>query len=323
MESPLTVYGRLLEAFHLSGYAFDRAFSELEYMLQNGRWMAAGFDDVNKFVGSIDLSKFRHSVDQRQKFARLLEEAEASQRATAKMLGVSHTTIQNDFNSGKNLPPPEWWQADIDPAKLARRQAVSDLRDTRREARLDEINANNRPLDTGIRYPIVYADPPWRYENPPIGASGRSIENHYPTMTLDEICALPVSEVGAEDALLYLWATAPKLAECMKVIASWGFDYRTNLVWDKEIIGMGYHARNQHELLLVAKRGEIPPPPAGTQPSSIYRERRGEHSAKPVFFHEMIEAAYPQLRKLELFQRQPRPGWDGWGNQVEAPDAAA
>jgi N6-adenosine-specific RNA methylase IME4 len=181
-----------------------------------------------------------------------------------------------------------------------------------------EISRGNAVLGTDQRYPIIYADPPWRYENPPIGASSRSIENQYPTMTLAEIGALPVSDLAADDAMLYLWATAPKLAECLWVIEAWGFEYRTNMVWDKEIIGMGYHARNQHELLLIAKRGSIPPPAAGTQPSSVHRERRGEHSAKPKFYYEMIEAAYPQLAKIELFCRSPREGWVGWGNQAVA-----
>ena len=108
-----------------------------------------------------------------------------------------------------------------------------------------------------------------------MGSTDRSIENHYPTMTIDEISALPVRDLCTDDAMLYLWATAPKLVECFAVIKAWGFDYRTNLVWDKEAIGMGYHARNQHEILLVAKRGDIPPPAPGTQPSSVYRERRG------------------------------------------------
>lgn len=188
--------------------------------------------------------------------------------------------------------------------------------------RIAEISKGNAELGTETRYPVIYADPPWRYENPPMGATGRSIENHYPTMSLDEICALPVGDLAADDAMLYLWATAPKLAECMKVIEAWGFEYRTNLVWDKEIIGMGYHARNQHEILLVAKRGEIPPPEAGKQPSSVHRERRGEHSAKPTFYYEMIETAYPDLPKIELFCRSPRDGWAVWGNQSGASDAA-
>lgn len=195
----------------------------------------------------------------------------------------------------------------------------------RREERLEkiaEISKGNSGLATDVRYPIVYADPPWRYENPPMGGTNRSIENHYPTMTLEEICAMPVADLATDDAMLYLWATAPKLAECMQVIEAWGFEYRTNLVWDKEVIGMGYHARNQHEILLVAKRGNIPPPEAGKQPSSVHREKRTEHSAKPAFYYEMIEAAYPQLPKIELFCRSPRHGWAVWGNQSETADAA-
>lgn len=191
----------------------------------------------------------------------------------------------------------------------------------KREERLDriaEISKGNVEIDTSRRYPVIYADPPWQYENPPMGGTNRSIENHYPTMTLEEICALPVAGLATDDAMLYLWATAPKLAECMQVIEAWGFEYRTNLVWDKEIIGMGYHARNQHEILLVAKRGSIPPPQAGKQPSSVHRQRRTEHSAKPDFYYEMIEAAYPQLPKIELFCRSPREGWSVWGNQAQA-----
>jgi len=195
-------------------------------------------------------------------------------------------------------------------------------RRTERLDRIAEISKGNAELGTDVRYPVIYADPPWRYENPPMGGTNRSIENHYPTMTLEEICALPVRDLAADDAMLYLWATAPKLAECIQVIEAWGFEYRTNLVWDKELIGMGYHARNQHEILLVAKRGDIPPPQAGTQPSSVHREKRGEHSAKPVFYQEMIESAYPQLSKIELFCRSPREGWAVWGNQSGATDAA-
>lgn len=196
---------------------------------------------------------------------------------------------------------------------------------TRREERLEkiaEISKGNAELNTDVRYPVIYADPPWRYENPPMGGTNRSIENHYPTMTLEEICAMPVADLATADAMLYLWATAPKLAECMKVIEAWGFEYRTNLVWDKEVIGMGYHARNQHEILLVAKRGNIPPPEAGKQPASVHREKRGEHSAKPDFYYEMIEGAYPQLPKIELFCRSPRDGWAVWGNQSGVADAA-
>lgn len=187
-----------------------------------------------------------------------------------------------------------------------------------RISNLAEISKGNVALGTEQRYPVIYADPPWRYENPPIGATNRAIENHYPTMTLEEICALPVGNLATDDAILYLWATAPKLAECFEVITAWGFTYRTCFVWVKDKIGMGYHARNQHELLLVAKRGEIPPPPVEARVSSVVYGDRTEHSAKPLEFYGLIESFYPELPKIELFSRSPREGWAAWGNQASA-----
>lgn len=202
-------------------------------------------------------------------------------------------------------------------AKQIRAEKAVERREERIH-RIEEISRGNTPLLTKRRYPVIYADPPWRYENPPMGGGNRSIENHYPTMTLDEICALPVSEVAADDAILYLWVTAPKLIECFEVIKAWGFEYRTNMVWDKMKIGMGYYARNQHELLLICKRGDMPPPAPGQQPPSVIRVERGEHSVKPAEFYEIIERNYPGIGKIELFCRSPREGWDAWGNQAEA-----
>jgi N6-adenosine-specific RNA methylase IME4 len=188
----------------------------------------------------------------------------------------------------------------------------------RRLERLDEISAGAALETLGLRYPIILADPPWRYETPPMGGGNRSIENHYPTMELDEICALPIEDVAAADCTLYLWATAPKLAECFKVLEAWEFSYRTNFVWVKDKIGMGYHARSQHELLLVAKRGNVPPPEAEARVSSVIVAPRGRHSEKPERVYELIESFYPDLKKIELFARAGREGWASWGNEARA-----
>lgn len=197
--------------------------------------------------------------------------------------------------------------------EIRSRQALA--RRAQRVRKIEEISRGNSPLLTARRYPVILADPPWRYEHPPMG-DNRVIENHYPTMSLEEICDLPVCEVAADDAILYIWATAPKLAECMKVIEAWGFDYRTNMVWVKDRIGMGYYVRGQHELLLIARRGQMPPPAPGNQPSSAVFAPRTEHSAKPIEFYEIIERSYPDVGKIELFCRTPHPGWDVWGNQA-------
>lgn len=168
------------------------------------------------------------------------------------------------------------------------------------------------------KFVVLYADPPWRYENPPMGGSNRSIENQYPTMELEQICELPVADLAHENSVLFLWATSPKLYECMKVLDAWGFTYRTDMVWVKDKIGMGYHVRGKHESLLIAKKGELPPPAAEDRPDSVVEAPRLEHSAKPPEFYEIIDRMYPGVRKIELFGRAPekRKLWAAWGNQA-------
>jgi N6-adenosine-specific RNA methylase IME4 len=90
------------------------------------------------------------------------------------------------------------------------------------------------------------------------------------------------------------------------------------MVWVKDKIGMGYHARNQHEVLLIGKRGQIAPPEPSNRPSSVVNAARVEHSAKPEEFYSLIERMYPDLPKIELFARSQREGWQAWGNQAYA-----
>ncbi len=190
------------------------------------------------------------------------------------------------------------------------RVTVNLLRASERTER-DKGFTNNPTEWPAGQYPIIYADPPWRYDHSP--TSSRDIENHYPTMSLDEICALPVSTIALPDCTLLLWSTAPKLAECLDVIRAWDFEYRTCMVWVKDKIGMGYHARNRHEILLIAKRGALPPPSPSNRPDSVVEAPRTAHSAKPSDFYTIIERMYPGLPKVELFSRSPRQGWDAWG----------
>ena len=138
-------------------------------------------------------------------------------------------------------------------------------------------------------------------------------------MALDEICALPVSEIAHGDCVLFMWTTSPKLEESMRVIAAWGFTYKTCAVWDKQKIGMGYYFRQRHELLLVATKGAPPAPLPSTRPDSVFSFPRGEHSAKPQEVAALIEAMYPDFEKIEMFCRAPRAGWAVWGNQSAAP----
>ena len=187
------------------------------------------------------------------------------------------------------------------------------MREIRRAERTEEIVFKGRDLPTGS-YPVVYADPPWRYDF--AQSSSREIENQYPTMTLEEICDLGVSDLAGEDAVLFLWATTAKLPEALEVLTAWGFEYRTSMVWVKTQIGMGYYARGQHEILLIGARGSLPVPKAENRPPSVLEAPRAAHSAKPAAFRELIEAMYPEHKRVELFAREPAEGWEGWGNQL-------
>ena len=167
-------------------------------------------------------------------------------------------------------------------------------------------------------YGVIYDDNAWRFEpRSRLTGMDRAPENHYPTMTLEEIIALPIGSIAAKDCVRFSWATIPMLPQALAVMAAHGFEYKSHLVWVKDKIGPGYWVREKHELLLIGTRGSIPCPAPGTQHESALILPRGRHSEKPEFFLEMIETWYPSLPKIELNRRGPaRPGWDAWGNEA-------
>lgn len=174
-----------------------------------------------------------------------------------------------------------------------------------------------------VKFTVIYADPPWEYEFSQ--SESRSIEAHYHTMAVEDICELPIP--SDKNAILFLWTTSPKIPEALQVIEKWGFEYRTNMTWVKgelsegEIklqIGMGYYCREQHELLLIARRGDIGFPDPSNRPGSVILARRTEHSRKPETVYEIIERMYPNQHYIELFARQKRLGWTAWGLEVQS-----
>lgn len=167
------------------------------------------------------------------------------------------------------------------------------------------------PLPQGL-FTIIYADPPWDYEHSK--DSKRSIIDDYDTMTIEQLCSMEIPK--DDDAILFLWATNPKLQEALELIHAWGFLYRTNMVWVKDKIGMGYYVRNQHELLLISRRGNLPPPDESLRVSSVINSPRGDHSKKPDEIYIVIEMMYPNQKYIELFATQPRKGWVSWGKSI-------
>jgi N6-adenosine-specific RNA methylase IME4 len=190
------------------------------------------------------------------------------------------------------------------------------LREERRDERRERSDALAN-VDTPAlldEYQVLCADPPWQYDanaTPDL----RSIENHYPTLTVADLCELEVP--AAEDAVMFMWATSPKLTDALHLLDAWDFHYRTCMVWVKDRIGMGYYARQQHELLLIGRRGDLEVPDPSDRPSSVIQAARTEHSAKPQEAYDAIARMYPHLPRLEMFARGPRKGWAVWGNEAE------
>jgi N6-adenosine-specific RNA methylase IME4/ParB-like chromosome segregation protein Spo0J len=197
------------------------------------------------------------------------------------------------------------------------RARKAEIRRAERIAKLTKISGGNTPLPSERHYPVILADPAWKFDLYSPDTEDRSAEWHYPTMETADICALPVAaDIATSDAVLFLWTTSVHLPEALRVIEAWDFEYVTSIVWVKDKIGLGNWVRNQHELLIIARRGDIPTPLPANRPPSVIQAPSREHSRKPDEAYELIERMYPELPKIELFARNMRPGWDSWGNEV-------
>jgi N6-adenosine-specific RNA methylase IME4 len=170
-----------------------------------------------------------------------------------------------------------------------------------------------------VKYRTIVADPPWRYDANI--APAKDFELQYPSMSTEDIAALPIGDYADDDAHLYLWVTNLKLheAHAFEMVEAWGFRYVTLLTWHKlGAPGMGWYFRGDTEHVLFAVRGTLPIAPA-LRVSNHFAASKGRHSAKPDRFYEMVERVSPAPR-LELFARRRRWEWDVWGN--EAPEVA-
>ena len=192
---------------------------------------------------------------------------------------------------------------------------VAELRQLLRQAQR-RLSAAELPAG---RFRVLYADPPWAYNDTGSGADGFGrADEHYPTMTIDELCALPVRDHVADDAVLFLWVTCPLLAECWPVIDAWGFQYKTLIVWDKVKHNFGHYVSVRSELLLICTRGSCTPDHPVPMPDSVISIPRLTHSEKPEAFRALIDQLYDggESQKCELFARRRVPGWTPYGNQV-------
>lgn len=169
------------------------------------------------------------------------------------------------------------------------------------------------------KYNIIYADPPWKYDV----NKGRGVaENHYHTMSIQEIRNLPIKEITEKDAALFLWVTFPQLPEAFRVMEAWGFSYKTvAFIWIKQnrtgkgfFFGLGHWTRSNAEICLLAVKGK--PKRISNSVFQLIVSPLESHSKKPEEARKRIVELMGDLPRIELFARQDSPGWDIWGNEV-------
>lgn len=193
-----------------------------------------------------------------------------------------------------------------------------DIRASQKAERIEKASGGGQSVDiftTDKKYRVVYADPPWSYNDKQDTDYYGGAEKHYGTMPLDEIAALPVGNIAEKDAVLFLWTTSPLIFDSKQIFEAWGFTYKSMFVWDKVKTGMGHYNSVRHELLLICTRGSCTPDTPKMFDSVQSIERSENHSEKPQQFREIIETLYAG-DKIELFARTKRDGWDVWGNEV-------
>ena len=181
------------------------------------------------------------------------------------------------------------------------------------------------------KYQIIYADPPWEYRN--MGNIEGAATQHYCTMSQKEIESLPIKKIAAENCILFLWATFPKLQEALNTIKAWGFEYKTvGFVWVKKnkngtpFFGIGWYTKSNAEICLIGTKGK--PPKKSNKISSIIETTISDHSRKPHIVRKKIVELCGDVPRIELFARGDKErdlfgdnvfdGWDVWGNEVDS-----
>ena len=238
-------------------------------------------------------------------------------KALAAQYGVSDRTIIRDGKRADAIErlavtAPEQAKAVLDGKKR--------FNEVIQETRVVEVHEKlvNIEIPKG-KHRVIYADPPWWYATPQHSKTEQAtvLKSHYPSMKIDEICALPVKQMAADNAVLFLWTTSPLLFEAGKVIDAWGFTYKASIIWDKVKHNVGHYVSVRHEFLLICTRGSCPKDSDKLADSVVVMERT-EHSAKPDIFRNMIDEMYVPVKgdRVELFARADLPKhWKAWGNQ--------
>ena len=230
--------------------------------------------------------------------------------AKAQTIGVSRANVER-AEAIKRASP-----------EIARKVETGEITPTEAQRQIKKAQVADKvaALPAG-KYRVIYADPPWKYNDTQGGSISDSYgaaEKHYPSMSLSELSALPIPDLSQDHAVLFLWATSPLLPDALKLGDAWGFKYKAAFIWDKVKHNMGHYNSVRHELLLICTKGSCTPDVAQLFDSVQSIERTHKHSEKPEEFRAIIDTLYPHGPRIELFRRGVAPnGWTVWGNEAE------
>jgi N6-adenosine-specific RNA methylase IME4 len=259
--------------------------------------------------------------DDRKTTAKMLSAKGLSTREIAEVTGWSHVTIANDLKAAVKALTKT-----VQNCTPASNTAAREKTQQRQTEIAEAANAEGVTDEPPTKYRIIYADPPWSYGDTILvphrkGLPAGEADEHYPTKDLAAICALPVKDWAEDNAVLFLWVPAPMVAEAFEVVKAWGFKYKATFVWDKIKHNMGHYNSVRHEFLYICTRGSCEPDKRQLF-DSVQSIERGKHSEKPVKFYDIIETLYTHGRKLEMFARGRREGWDVYGHVAQIAEAA-
>lgn len=244
----------------------------------------------------------------------------------ARLAGVSDNTIAKVQKIEEQATPEV--KAKIATGETSINQAYQQIRKAEKVQEVESVIAAHSTAETGVtdifstdkKYNIVYADPAWTYGE--WGNGTREPGIHYNLMKTEDIAALPVSSIAADDCILFMWATYPLLPEALDVVKAWGFKYKTvGFVWvkknknaDTNFFGLGGWTRANSEICIIGVKGNITRMDAGI--SQVIESAIEEHSRKPAVTRTLITKLVGELPRIELFSREKTDGWDCWGNEV-------
>jgi len=245
-------------------------------------------------------------------------ESGKTRKAIANTLGMSTGKVAQAEYVRKN--EPEVWEKVKEGSATIGAAYKTVKREKQKEEKAKQVKATTEKLQpTEKKYRVIYADPPWKYNEQQHVDFGNVQETvlgtHYPSMSMQELCDLPVKEMLEDDAVLFLWVTSPLLEESFQIIKAWGFKYKTSMVWDKVKHNVGNYVSVRHEFVLICTKGSATPDNKKLH-NSVQRIERTKHSRKPEKFREIIDDIYTYGNRIELFAREKLPeGWVAWGNE--------